>query len=306
MRNRHFPRETLMDFRKIEAFLTIASTGKYTAAAEKLFTSQSSLSKQMRQLEAEIGAPLFRKTSSGVELTQAGWEFYYYARHALPELRQTLAHIDAIKEEKKASIRLGSLPFVEDYGISDCLCSFWAKTPSIQIEFSERSQEDLVYALDRNKLDLAIVRLDLIDRARFSTRRLLIDEIVVVVNKNNPLARRASVDIDELRREKFILPTERSDLAQIFISACREHGFHPDAPLTHSRHWMLLKAVQRGMGTTVMPRGMASPIHASDVVCVPLMPAIETTIGFAWPAGVAPGRVTTQFMDFVCENYSAA
>ncbi len=294
-----------MDFRKIEAFLTIASTGKYTAAAEKLFTSQSALSKQMRQLEGEIGAPLFRKTSSGVELTQAGWEFYYYARRALPELNRTLAHIDAIQDEGKTCIHLGSLPFVEDYGISDCLCSFWAKTPSIQIEFSERSQEDLIYALDRNKLDLAIVRLDLIDRARFSVRPFITDEMVVVFNKNNPLARRRKINIDELRNERFILPTERSDLAQIFISACKEHGFYPDAPLTHSRHWMLLKAVQHGMGTTVMPRGMASPVHASDVVCIPFAERIETTVGFAWPADAAPGRVATQFMDFICESYSA-
>lgn len=113
-----------MDFKKIEAFLCVASQKQYTAAAEKLYTSQSALSKQMKQLESEIGTPLFKKTSTGVELTQAGWEFYYYARHALPELQNTLAHIEACKGRTKAFIRFGSLPFVEDYGISDTLCSF--------------------------------------------------------------------------------------------------------------------------------------------------------------------------------------
>ena len=152
-----------MDFKKIEAFLCVASQKQFTAAAEKLYTSQSALSKQMKQLEAEIGTPLFKKTSTGVELTQAGWEFYYYARHALPELQSTLAHIEACKGRTKAFIRFGSLPFVEDYGISDTLCSFWSKKPGVQIEFYERSQEDLVYALQRNKLDLAIVRLDMLD-----------------------------------------------------------------------------------------------------------------------------------------------
>lgn len=295
-----------MDFRKIESFLTIASTGKYTAAAERLFTSQSSLSKQMRQLEAEVGAPLFRKTSGGVELTQAGWEFYYYARRALPELHQTLEHIESIKEGKKTCIRLGSLPFVEDYGITDCLCSFWAQTPGVQIEYSERSQEDLVNALERNKIDLGMVRLDYLDRSRFATRPFLTDEMVVVFNEHNPLARRTSISIEELRNERFILPTERSDLAQIFIRACQEHGFHPDAPLTHSRHWMLLKAVQRDMGTTVLPRGMASsPLHATGIVCVPLRESIETTVGFAWPVSVSPGHAVVQFMDFICASFAS-
>lgn len=175
-----------MDFKKIEAFLCVASQKQYTAAAEKLYTSQSALSKQMKQLESEIGTPLFKKTSTGVELTQAGWEFYYYARHALPELQNTLAHIEACKGRTKAFIRFGSLPFVEDYGISDTLCSFWAKNPGVQIEFSERSQEDLIYALQRNKLDLAIVRLDMLDHSQFSTRKILTDELVVVFNKHNP------------------------------------------------------------------------------------------------------------------------
>lgn len=293
-----------MDFKKIEAFLCVASQKQFTAAAEKLYTSQSALSKQMKQLEAEIGTPLFKKTSTGVELTQAGWEFYYYARHALPELQNTLAHIEACKGRTKAFIRFGSLPFVEDYGISDTLCSFWSKNPGVQIEFSERSQEDLVYALQRNKLDLAIVRFDMLDRSQFSTRKILTDELVVVFNKHNPLAHRKIIDLESLRNEQFILPTERSDLSQIFINVCKEHGFYPDVPLTHSRHWMLLKAVQCNMGTTVMPRGMATPIHASDIVCVPFEEPIETTVGFAWLPEVSLSRTAMEFVDFVCTSYN--
>ena len=293
-----------MDFKKIEAFLTVASQKQFTSAAEKLYTSQSALSKQIKQLEREVGAPLFKKTSTGVELTQAGWEFYYYARHALPELQQTLAHIEALESDAKAHFRLGSLPLVEDYGFSDCFCSFWAQTPSVQIDYFERSQEDLVTKLEQSKLDLALARLDLLDRGRYAMRPVLTDELVVVVNEHNPLAGYEKLDFSLLRDEQFILPAERSDLARVFTSACEEHGFHPDVPLRHSRHRMLLKAVQRNMGTTVLPRGMTSPAHAKGVVRIPLAEPIRTTIGFAWLAGVSLGQIAQQFMDYVCAEYN--
>ena len=67
---------------------------------------------------------------------------------------------------------------------------------------------------------------------------------------------------------------------------------------------MLLKAVQRNMGATVMPRGMATPIHASDIVCVPFDEPIETTVGFAWLPGVSLSRTAMEFVDFVCTSYN--
>lgn len=293
-----------MDFKKIEAFLTVASQRQFTAAAAKLFTSQSALSKQMKQLEREVGAPLFKKTSTGIELTQAGWEFYFYARHALPELQQTLAHIEAFGSGSRAPFRLGSLPLVEDYGFSDCFCSFWAKTPSIQIDYFERSQGDLIASLEQSKLDLALARLDLLDPGRYAMRPILTDELVVVVNRHNPLASRKRVDIPLLRNEQFILPAERSDLSRIFTTACKEHGFYPDVPLRHSRHIMLLKAVQHNMGTTVLPRGMTSPVHAKDIVCIPFAEPIRTTIGFVWLAGASLGQIALQLVEFVYAEYN--
>ena len=79
-----------MDLRKLEAFLTVANTGKYTDAADKLFISQSSLSKQMAQMERELGVKLFKKTRNGVELTQAGFDFYSYVRKMLPEYHRAV------------------------------------------------------------------------------------------------------------------------------------------------------------------------------------------------------------------------
>lgn len=87
-----------MDLRKLEAFLTVANTGKYTDAAEKLFISQSSLSKQMAQMERELGVKLFKKTRNGVELTQAGFDFYSYVRKMLSEYHRAVDRLQMYRE----------------------------------------------------------------------------------------------------------------------------------------------------------------------------------------------------------------
>lgn len=99
-----------MDLRKLEAFLTVANTGKYTDAAEKLFVSQSSLSKQMAQMERELGVKLFKKTRNGVELTQAGFDFYSYVRKMLPEYHRAVDRLQMYREGGTYPLRIGSLP----------------------------------------------------------------------------------------------------------------------------------------------------------------------------------------------------
>ena len=94
-----YAKEAAVDFRKLEAFLTVANTGKFVTAAEKLFISQSSLSKQMAQLERELDVKLFKKTRNGVELTQAGRDFYTYARKAVPDYQHELSRLKMYKKE---------------------------------------------------------------------------------------------------------------------------------------------------------------------------------------------------------------
>lgn len=133
-----------MDFRKLESFFTIANTGKFVDAADKLFISQSSLSKQMSQLERELGVKLFKKTRSGIELTQAGRDFYGYVRKALPEYQHEVAHLQQYKRESTFVLSMGALPLTEEYGFAECFASYWVRNTSVQIKFYERNQNDLL------------------------------------------------------------------------------------------------------------------------------------------------------------------
>lgn len=293
-----------MDFRKIEAFLTVAKTGKYTEAADKLFISQSSLSKQMSQMEKELGVKLFKKTRNGVELTQAGLDFYSYAHKALPEYQRACSRLQMYREGATYPIRLGALPLTEEYGFADAFSSYWVRNTSVQLEYFERSQGDLISKLERHKIDLALVRGEMLDPQSFAFTPLVKDELVLVCSSKHPLARRETVSLSDLRNEQFILLEEKSDVTQIFRRACERVGFCPNAPLHHARHRMLIKAVQNNMGISILPRRLASTYLAGNLAIVTLEEPLHSTLGFAWLQDEQPGPVIRKFVDFVCNEFN--
>ncbi|MBQ9058986.1 MAG: LysR family transcriptional regulator [Atopobiaceae bacterium] len=294
-----------MDFQKMEAFIAVASTGKFTDAADRLFVSQSSLSKQIGRLEREIGVDLFKKTRSGVELTPAGWEFYTYARKAVREYHEVSSRLASYIGGKTNPINVGSLPLTEEYGLADAFSTYWVENPSVQIEYRERSQQDLLTNLDIHKLDLAFGRLDILSE-KYSSMPILRDEVMVVCRTDYPLARQKTVALASLRNERFILLESKSHLTKLFIEKCEDEGFFPNAPLHHSRHRMLLKAVEKGMGISVMPACLVRTYFSSTLALVRLEKPFYSTMGFIWLKGNQPTELMLNFMNSVKTSLTAS
>lgn len=299
-----YAKEAAVDFRKLEAFLTVANTGKFVTAAEKLFISQSSLSKQMAQLERELDVKLFKKTRNGVELTQAGRDFYTYARKAVPDYQHELSRLKMYKKDALYTLTVGALPFSDEYGFADSFSSYWVRNTSVQIQFVERNQTDLLDKLKRNKVEIALARTDFLDEGWFSYRPIVQDDLVLVCPSSSPLAKKASVSVGELRNEQFILLESQSEVTRMFLEACSRCGYHPNAPLSHTRHRMILKAVQRRMGVSVLSRRLVSTYHADDIMYLPFDPPLVSTIGFVWLRDEQPSKIAQDFMDFVCSDFN--
>jgi LysR family transcriptional activator of glutamate synthase operon len=284
------------------AFLAVASAGKFTDAASQLFISQSALSKQIGKLEEELGVQLFSKTRNGVELTQAGWDFYAYARKAVREYQDAKERLRGFSDNQTRSLSFGCLPLSREYGIEEAIAQYWAQHPLVQIEFRERSQKELLKLLDIGPLDLALVRMDLMDEEKFELQPILEDELVVACPTDHPLAHRKEVPIASLRNERFVLLEAKSDITQRFVLECEKAGFFPNTPLHSSRHRLVLKAVQRGLGITVMPKRMVEAFLAGDIATVPLREHLFTTLGFARARQQDSSQLVEDFVRVIREN----
>jgi LysR family transcriptional regulator, transcription activator of glutamate synthase operon len=107
-----------MNLNQLKYFLAIVKTGSFSNAADDMYISQSSMSKQIKALETELGVDLFKREHSKVYLTEIGAEFAKYAEMTIKQHNDMLLYLDEFATKKSNTIRFGSIPVVSSYGIS--------------------------------------------------------------------------------------------------------------------------------------------------------------------------------------------
>lgn len=147
-----------MNFAQLKYFLAVAREEKFSTAAESSYVSQSSLSKQIKSLEEELGVDLFVRSAKGAALTPAGEVFHEFATKTYRRYEDVLVRLEQYADTAHLHIRIGALPLVSDYGLHADLAAFQVENMGIQIDFVERSQQEIVRRLELDRLDLAILR----------------------------------------------------------------------------------------------------------------------------------------------------
>jgi len=268
-----------MTFVQLRYFLSIVQTGSFSLAAEQTYVSQSSLSKQIKALENELGARVFERNASGVSLTPAGAVFLEFAQKTLVEHENALAQITQHTFAARSRVKIGALPLLSEYGFFAKLADFQTEYADIQVDLHEREQRNLERRLRLGQIELAIMRTDFLDPREFEWVPLVIDEMVVISGKGHPLAEKQSVSLSQLKNERFVMLDENSGINQVFNRACRSAGFTPHITSHHSRHEPLLAAVMRNLGLTILPSALLREDYMKDLDCTWLKEILLTELG---------------------------
>lgn len=249
-----------MEIHQLEYVLAIAKHNNFTTAAKEINISQSSLSQQVSKLESELGINLFVRTTRSVQLTPAGIEFVAHAKRAVLAFRETQRCICEYTTNEKGQITLGILPIVGYYPLPNLVASFNKIFPGIQFALLERQCVELLDMVLSSEIDAAIVQQTIPD-PQLQFYNLITDRMVLVTSKNHPLASKKSVDLSELKHEKFIIPPRPSGHYHDSIDACRSLGFEPEILMTCSHVRTILGLVREELGITLL----SSSIAALDV-----------------------------------------
>lgn len=209
-----------MELRHLRFFVAVAEEGSLTTAAEKrLHTAQPSLSRQIRDLEYEVGAPLLTRSVKGVDLTPAGRAFLDHARLALAQVEAAGMAARRALQPGKASFALGFLTGQEMDWLPDAMRILRHELPSIDVTVSSSYSPDLADALMRGRLDLAFMRREA-GLPDLEYRQVARETIVAVMPSDHPLAAKPSVTAEEVAREPFI---HMSDTAPVFRQIIDEY-----------------------------------------------------------------------------------
>jgi LysR family transcriptional regulator, hca operon transcriptional activator len=190
-----------MEFRHLRYFVAVAEAGSLKLAAEeKLHTTQPSLSRQIRDLEHEVGTPLFLRRARGVELTAAGRVFLDHARVVLS---QAEAALRSVRETTKPNFALGFMIGHDSTWIPKALSVLHDKLPEIHVVISTQSSPQLAAALSQGLIDVGFLRQE--DGGPGLEYLLLGEEpLEIYLPKDHPLAESNAISLQEVAGETFL------------------------------------------------------------------------------------------------------
>jgi LysR family transcriptional regulator, hca operon transcriptional activator len=192
-----------LELRHLRYFVAAAEAKSLKFAAEKLHTTQPSLSRQIRDLEHEIGTPLFLRGARGVELTPAGRVFLDHARVMLAQAEAALQSARRIADPARPSFSLGFMIGHDSTWLPETLQLLRDELPNIHVTISTQNSPQLAAALSQGILDIAFLRAeDGLPELEF--RRLVEEPLEVFLPKDHPLAERKAIRIQEIVGETFI------------------------------------------------------------------------------------------------------
>ncbi|HEY5120549.1 MAG TPA: LysR family transcriptional regulator [Acidimicrobiales bacterium] len=273
---------------QLRCFVSVADEGQFTAAADYLGIAQPSLSSQIGRLEQILGVDLFLRTHRPVALTDAGQALLPIARRALGSIDDVVRAVAEVEDLQRGHVTVGATPSLGGTLLPRVLARFHEHHPKITLSVYERHSDDLARQLENGSLDLAVAILPM-RRGSLEHTVLAIEELVVMVPADHPLAKQSEVRLEQLRDVPLIMFREGYNLRSATLGAFERAGFAPQVALDGVEISSVRAFVRAGIGAAVVPGIVAGT--DPDVVVRPLIsPSIERMIGLVLPASRPPSR----------------
>jgi DNA-binding transcriptional LysR family regulator len=188
-----------MDLRQLRYLVAIVDKGGIRKASRQLYLAQPSISKALRQLESELGVALFRRSPTGIELTDAGAEFVQYARDILDRAATAQAAMRQRAEQQSTKLRVGLLSGTVAAGelTAPIIEHFQERCPDVEVELHDIGMDDQAAPLFAGEIDVAIVRGPLAERD-LDVVPLALDKTVLMAAATHELAQEQEVSLDDI------------------------------------------------------------------------------------------------------------
>lgn len=275
-----------METRQLRYFVAVAETRHFGRAAERLHIAQSPLSQAIRQLEAQLGAPLFERTTRRVDLTAAGEEL-------LPEAVRILASLDAARDQvgrvaagALGRLRVGATGLATYRHVPDLVRRLAAELPGLELAFTtELLTPALETALADHRIDLAVLRPPVSDPG-LAHHLLARERLVLAVPADHrlgpgtvPLA-----DLADLADEDFVVyAAAGSVVGEAAARACRAAGFTPRSTHHADQTSIVLALVAAGLGVALLPSSvLAVAVEGVRYVELDDHASVTTDVALAW------------------------
>ncbi|HEX7890203.1 MAG TPA: LysR substrate-binding domain-containing protein [Ramlibacter sp.] len=286
-----------MELRHLRYFDAIAETLNFTRAAERLHVTQSTLSHQIKQLEDEVGAPLFDRGGKRVRLTEAGEILRSHMTPALEQIDLGLQALRAPAEAITGSIRLGTTPSFNTQMVPTCVATLLKSYPGVQVNVEELAAGQILKRLRSGHLDMA-VSYPPGDGGDLWFEPLYKEELRLVVAVNHPLARRRKVRMVELHNIRMVLLPGQFVTRKLVDDCFAAAGAKPIVVAQLNSVAPMIELIRQTDLAGIIAESAVS--QSADLRVIPLEdPTPIRTPGMLWPKGATRSPVLKHFAEII-------
>ncbi|HYX05852.1 MAG TPA: LysR family transcriptional regulator [Bacteroidales bacterium] len=281
-----------MHFR-ISVFLAVADNLSFTKAASALFISQPAVTKHIKELENQLGITLFERRGNRITLTAAGEKVYQYARNSVMLYSELEHELSQLKDRYEGSLRIGASSTISQYVVPEVLASFHTQYPDIKLTLLNGNSFEMEQLLIEGKIDMALVE-NFSSRSDLRYVRFLEDEIVAVAGADSKIARKKSLDLNDLPSVPLVIREQGSGTLEVIDEYLKKAGIQLNM-LQIILHLGSTEAIKNfliafeGMGL-VSVRALKKELQLNSLTIIPFRnPKIIRHFRIVLPKGYDPG-----------------
>ncbi|MET8424357.1 LysR family transcriptional regulator [Nocardia sp. NPDC004860] len=286
-----------VDTRLLRYFAAVAREGNLTRAAEGLFVSQPALTKQIKQLENQLGVRLFTRSKSGMALTEPGRALAQWVPEVLTSWDRALTETMSAASAAARVLRVGFIAGGANEATQLIIADFVRRRPEWRIEMRQAAWSNPTAGLAAGEVDVALLRLPFPGQEQFRVELLLTEPRWVALRASHPLATREVIPFRDLWDEPFVAaPPETGAWHDYWLAADERDGYpvRIGAVTEHPDDWLI--CIANGDGIALAPESAARFYTRPGIVYRPVSGVSPSQAGVAWRPGADTDPVVQDFI----------
>ncbi len=240
-----------MELRQLKYFVMSAEYLNFSEAAKHLYITQSTLSQQIKQLENELGFPLFLRNSRHIILTEAGEEFLPFAQKTIQDAEDGVQRLFDLQNVKTGTLRVG-VTYSLSSVLTEGLLRFMKQYPNVKLEICYETVNSLLVLLKARKLDFVLSYKPVNEMPEIDTISLFENSLSAVVSSTHPLAERKKITLSELQTTSLVLPSRELQARMMLERLMEGKDFVLTSQVELNETNILLQLVATGNYVTVL------------------------------------------------------
>ncbi|MCU6794793.1 MULTISPECIES: LysR family transcriptional regulator [Paenibacillus] len=293
-----------MELRQLQYFVKVARKQHVTNAAEELHVAQSAISRQIHQLEEELGVPLFVRKGRNLQLTSVGKLFLERIEVVLADMERAVSEVREFLDPEAGEIRIGFPHSLGIYLLPTVVASFRQSHPNVKFRLRQGTYNSLIRDVMKGEIDLSFISPFPEKHLYVSGRLLLQEELYAILPQGHKLADNETIRLEQLREESFVMFSDEYSLRNIVLEACAKAGFVPRIGFEGEETDTIRGLVAAGVGVSLLPEMALTEISQLQPAKVRVIePLVTRSVGLIQRTGDKLPLVAEMFQHFLFDHF---